>query len=88
MFRVGSVSVCEYHSEVVSGTQIDATRESAWVITQVGMWFIHSDDPEYQQYRKNGGDPFFDSLPRPLNPTPDSERFRAEVRLDADDEHK
>lgn len=48
----------------------------AWAITQVGMWLIHSNDSDYKRYRQNGGDPFFDALPRPLNPTPDSERFR------------
>jgi hypothetical protein len=50
----------------------------AWALTRLGMWFIHSENPEYQRYRKNSGDPFFDALPRPLNPTPDSERFRTD----------
>ena len=36
----------------------------AWLFTNIGMRMIYGNDPQYQAYKRNGGDPFIDSLPR------------------------
>lgn len=45
-----------------------------WLIVNVGLAVLFGRSPEYQQYRRSGGDPYFDSLPPPINP--DSEITR------------
>ena len=46
----------------------------AWLVTNVGMRLLYGRDPEYQRFIRNGGDPYLDVLPKPLNP--DSEVTR------------
>ena len=36
----------------------------AWLFTNIGMRMIYGNDPQYQAFKRNGGDPFIDSLPR------------------------
>lgn len=45
-----------------------------WLVVNVGMAILYGRSPEYRQYRRNGGNPYFDSLPPPINP--DSEITR------------
>lgn len=45
-----------------------------WVIVNVGTRLICRNDSDFQQYLGSGGDPYFDTLPRPMNP--DSEVTR------------
>ena len=45
-----------------------------WLFVNIGMAILYGRSPEYQRYRRNGGDPYFDSLPPPINP--DSEITR------------
>lgn len=46
----------------------------AWAVTNLGMALIHGRSSQYHAYRQSGGDPYFDSLPWPLNP--DSRQVR------------
>ena len=46
----------------------------AWAITKFGMGLIYGRSQQYDAYRRGGGDPYFDSLPWPLNP--DSRQVR------------
>lgn len=39
-----------------------------WLVVNVGTRLICGKDPEFQTYLKSGGDPYFDTLPPPLNP--------------------
>lgn len=39
-----------------------------WAFVRAGMSVLHRNDPNYQRFRENGGDPYFASLPWPLNP--------------------
>ena len=39
-----------------------------WLIVNVGTRLFCGRDPEFQNYLKSGGDPYFDTLPPPLNP--------------------
>ena len=39
-----------------------------WIIVNVGTRLFCGRDPQFQNYVRNGGDPYFDTLPRPLNP--------------------
>lgn len=39
----------------------------AWAVTNVGMALIYGRTSQYHAYRQGGGDPYFDSLPWPLN---------------------
>jgi hypothetical protein len=45
-----------------------------WMIVNVTMGIFYGRDAQYQRYRRGGGDPYFDSLPPPINP--DSEITR------------
>ena len=36
---------------------------TGYLITTVGTDFVHRNDPEYQAYRKSGGQPYLDNLP-------------------------
>ncbi|QDU05957.1 hypothetical protein V6x_57010 [Gimesia chilikensis] len=38
-----------------------------WTIIRFLGWVIAGDDPAYQQYIAEGGDPYFDGLPPPFN---------------------
>lgn len=40
----------------------------AWLVTTFGMFLLYGRDPEYRRWKQQGGDPYFDSLPSPLNP--------------------
>jgi len=40
----------------------------AWLFVKIGMGLIYGRSQQYQSYRRGGGDPYFDSLPWPLNP--------------------
>jgi hypothetical protein len=40
----------------------------AWAFVRVGMALIYGRSQQYDAYRRGGGDPYFDSLPWPLNP--------------------
>jgi hypothetical protein len=46
----------------------------AWLVTNIGMALLYRNDPEYRAYRRSGGDPYFDSLPSPINPDSDLTR--------------
>lgn len=46
----------------------------AWAVTNFGMGLIYGRSQQYDAYRRGGGDPFFDSLPRVFNP--DSRQVR------------
>jgi hypothetical protein len=46
----------------------------AWAVTNFGMGLIYGRSQQYHAYRRGGGDPYFDSLPWPLNP--DSRQVR------------
>ena len=46
----------------------------AWGFTNFGMSLLFGRNNQYRAYRNSGGDPFFDSLPRLLNP--DSQTVR------------
>lgn len=46
----------------------------AWAFVRVGMALIYGGSSQYHAYRQGGGDPYFDSLPWPLNP--DSRQVR------------
>lgn len=39
----------------------------AWLFVKIGMGLIYGRSQQYQSYRQGGGDPYFDSLPWPLN---------------------
>lgn len=39
------------------------------------MNMMYGDDPDFQQYRRMGGDPYLDSLPNPINPSGHLETF-------------
>ena len=39
-----------------------------WLFVRIGMAILHGNDPEYIHFKKNGGDPYFASLPWPFNP--------------------
>ena len=39
-----------------------------WIVVNVGTRLFCGRDPEFQNYVKSGGDPYFDTLPSPLNP--------------------
>ena len=45
-----------------------------WIIVNVGTRLFCGRDPDFQNYVRNGGDPYFDTLPSPMNP--DSEVTR------------
>ena len=45
-----------------------------WLVVNVGTRLFCGRDPEFQNYVKSDGDPYFDTLPPPLNP--DSELTR------------
>lgn len=45
-----------------------------WLVVNFGMAILYGRSSEYQRYRRTGGDPYFDSLPLPINP--DSEITR------------
>lgn len=47
---------------------------SAWIIVHLLMALLYGGDPSYRRYWQGGGDPYFDSLPKPINP--DSEWTR------------
>ncbi|MCC9602851.1 hypothetical protein LOC67_20060 [Stieleria sp. JC731] len=51
----------------------------AWMLTKVGMAVLWGRNPEYQQYRQNGGDPFFDSLPSAVNGSRNDGQFECPV---------
>lgn len=38
-----------------------------WAIIRLVGWLFAGDDPDYQQYIAEGGDPYFDGLPPPFN---------------------
>ncbi len=46
----------------------------AWAFVRVGMALMYGRSSQYHAYRQSGGDPYFDSLPSPLNP--DSRQVR------------
>lgn len=46
----------------------------AWAVTNFGMALLYGRSSEYHQWKQTGGDPYFDSLPWPLNP--DSRQVR------------
>ncbi len=46
----------------------------AWAVVRLGMFLIYGRSQQYHAYRRGGGDPYFDSLPWPLNP--DSRQVR------------
>lgn len=46
----------------------------AWIVVRLGMGLMYGRSSQYHAYRRNGGDPYFDSLPWPLNP--DSRQVR------------
>ena len=46
----------------------------SWLVTNLGMGLMFGNNPQYQNYKNNGGDPFMDNLPRVLNP--DSQAVR------------
>ena|SRR6056297_2213195 len=46
-----------------------------WLFVKAGMALTYGRDPEYRAYRNSGGDPYFDSLPWPINP--DSQMTRS-----------
>lgn len=39
-----------------------------WLVVNVGTRLICGSDPEFGRYIRSGGDPYFDTLPSPLNP--------------------
>lgn len=39
-----------------------------WLVVNIGTRLICGRDPEFQRYLRNGGDPYFDTLPSPMNP--------------------
>lgn len=39
----------------------------AWAITNFGMALLYGRSSEYHQWKQTGGDPYFDSLPWPIN---------------------
>lgn len=45
-----------------------------WLFVNITMAVLFGRSPEYQRYRRSGGDPYLDSLPPPFNP--DSEVTR------------
>ena len=47
----------------------------AWLFTNLGMTALYGRDSEYQRFQNRGGDPFFDSLPPPLNTDSEITRF-------------
>ena len=51
----------------------------AWMLTKVGMAVLCGRNPEYQQYRHDGGDPFFDSLPSAVTGSRKQCRFECPV---------
>ncbi|MCD0459534.1 hypothetical protein [Roseiconus lacunae] len=51
----------------------------AWLLTNIGMAVLCGRNPEYQQYRKDGGDPFFDSLPSAVTGGQKELRFECPV---------
>ena len=52
---------------------------AAWAITKVAMGLIYGRNPEYRAYRRQGGDPFIDSLPRILKPRESAWQFQCPV---------
>jgi hypothetical protein len=55
-----------------------------WAVTNIGTFLINPG--YYRLWKKNGGDPFFDTLPEPFNTDPASTRyqelFREKARLE------
>ncbi|WP_417737723.1 hypothetical protein [Rosistilla oblonga] len=39
----------------------------AWAVTNFGMALLYGRSSQYHQWKQTGGDPYFDSLPWPLN---------------------
>lgn len=39
-----------------------------WATVTDGSEVLLKDDPEFQQWKQNGGRPYWDSLPKPINP--------------------
>ena len=42
----------------------------ASVVVRIGGWLLYGDDPDYREWLANGGDPYFDVLPAPINTDP------------------
>lgn len=38
-----------------------------WTTVTLGSEILLKDDPEFQQWRQDGGRPYWDSLPKPIN---------------------
>lgn len=51
----------------------------AWLLTKAGMFVLWGRNPEYQQYRQDGGDPFFDSLPSAVTGSRKECRFECPI---------
>lgn len=59
-WKVGEIAISSVLAVLVFGGL-------AWLIVHLGMVIFYGRNPEYHAYRRNGGDPYFDNLPRPFN---------------------
>ena len=46
----------------------------AWLVTNLGMNLMYGSNPQYQAYKRNGGDPYIDILPSILKPNSSAAR--------------
>jgi hypothetical protein len=45
-----------------------------WLAVNLGATILLADDPEFDEWRRAGGRPYWDSLPWPINPSSATER--------------